>query len=569
MSSKSVKAVRKLERPRPLRLGSEQDKAPIALLSPADGVLHLNDSSDEQVLGELENLHVSVNNGNYNSALLSQIALVCNLLKAKGSGIENSFPDQLDCYFVTLRNACRDERLPPQGRLRLLEVIELRSMGWKTNENLNDYYRRKIQEMENYEYNPLCNSSSVHQMPVVPSASPPLSLQPTEVIKSSGKFGKPAKIPGRNFLKDEVVIRNADSGKVNPGAQNRAVQITGPSEENISHAKVLIEDTIRRNASPVRDVMEEPMSGYSSAAKESSLSQKRSLVHSYSTGDATSLGEYTATILLGKDLLKLSSPKEALIRTAQVVLERHFADKESLSLLMRTPYGQLEEKTLSSRGDLSRELPSWQGLNNQAMQQWNGPLSSPTSSSSDDETFRDEHDGFSSGRRNMAAAPKPLMKSNSIAKNLPVQLGSSNGPYSLGSQQIAGKVLETSSRPADVPVKNQLPKQVSSIPAAQPCTEVPEKLPQGNSKLRSYSRDFLLACARSRLSNLLPPDFPTLDPEVANIIVRKNPTMFDPDGFKQRMMRQGSVSEFVSAVSPSSLTPPQSELSEADENNTA
>lgn len=42
---------------------------------------------------------------------------------------------------------------------------------------------------------------------------PPTLLGPGEVIKPSGKFPKPTKIPGKNYSKDEVVIRNADSGK--------------------------------------------------------------------------------------------------------------------------------------------------------------------------------------------------------------------------------------------------------------------------------------------------------------------------------------------------------------------
>lgn len=36
-----------------------------------------------------------------------------------------------------------------------------------------------------------------------------------EVIKASGKFTKPTRIPGKNYCKDEVVIRNSDSGKGN------------------------------------------------------------------------------------------------------------------------------------------------------------------------------------------------------------------------------------------------------------------------------------------------------------------------------------------------------------------
>ena len=52
----------------------------------------------------------------------------------------------------------------------------------------------------------LGTSSSSVQSPV------PL-LSPGEVIKTSGKFAKPTKIPGKNYCKDEVVIRNSDSGK--------------------------------------------------------------------------------------------------------------------------------------------------------------------------------------------------------------------------------------------------------------------------------------------------------------------------------------------------------------------
>lgn len=48
---------------------------------------------------------------------------------------------------------------------------------------------------------------------VSPVVSPPLLLGPGEIIKSSGKFPSPAAIPGKIFCKDEVVIRNSDSGK--------------------------------------------------------------------------------------------------------------------------------------------------------------------------------------------------------------------------------------------------------------------------------------------------------------------------------------------------------------------
>jgi hypothetical protein len=39
------------------------------------------------------------------------------------------------------------------------------------------------------------------------------SLAPGEIVKNSGKFAKPTKIPGKNYSKDEIIIRNSDSGK--------------------------------------------------------------------------------------------------------------------------------------------------------------------------------------------------------------------------------------------------------------------------------------------------------------------------------------------------------------------
>lgn len=39
------------------------------------------------------------------------------------------------------------------------------------------------------------------------------TLLPGEIVKNSGKFSKPTKIPGKNYSKDEIIIRNADSGK--------------------------------------------------------------------------------------------------------------------------------------------------------------------------------------------------------------------------------------------------------------------------------------------------------------------------------------------------------------------
>lgn len=64
----------------------------------------------------------------------------------------NSVPippsDQLDKCYISLRNGCRDDRLSLAARYRLLEVIELRAMHWQANENLINYYKQKLVQIE-------------------------------------------------------------------------------------------------------------------------------------------------------------------------------------------------------------------------------------------------------------------------------------------------------------------------------------------------------------------------------------------------------------------------------------
>nr|CAD7434492.1 unnamed protein product [Timema monikensis] len=213
-----------------------------------------------------------------------------------------------------------------------------------------------------------------------PTAPQPPLLSPGEIIKTSGKFGKPTKIPGKNYCKDEVVIRNSDSGKVMgikgrrvhmieelsetiisfqrvlPGAKERLVQITGPSEGRINDAKLLIEDTIRRNASPVRVETapeKEGMGGSSSSLNSSTSdesnrfaqaglqgphatrirrsqmhksnwfylptgSRRSVLHHSFSTNDA-SIGEYKYTVTVGHDTLKITGTNLELVKWQGVV----------------------------------------------------------------------------------------------------------------------------------------------------------------------------------------------------------------------------------------------------------
>ncbi|XP_058062230.1 eukaryotic translation initiation factor 4E-binding protein Mextli isoform X2 [Anopheles bellator] len=233
--SQMGRAVKNLEPARPLKSTLKQSHVHLPVYEV---------QSIEELISLTENVAASLANGCNNADGMN--ALLANL-RLHGPQLENVSKDTLDRAFVIFRNASQDERLNIMTRLNLLELIELRAKSWQVSDGTNTYYKHKA---TNVEPDVLADSSLLGSSPPLGQMVP--ALAPGELIRTSGKFPKPTKIPGKTYCKDEIVIRNADSGKVATGAKERLVQITGPNEDKINYAKQLIEDTIRRNASPVR-----------------------------------------------------------------------------------------------------------------------------------------------------------------------------------------------------------------------------------------------------------------------------------------------------------------------------
>ncbi|XP_052899102.1 eukaryotic translation initiation factor 4E-binding protein Mextli isoform X2 [Anopheles moucheti] len=233
--SQMGRAVKNLEPPRPLKSTLKQSHVHLPVYEV---------QSIEELITLTENVAASLANGCNNADGVN--ALLANL-RLHGPQLENVSKDTLDRALVIFRNASQDERLNIMTRLNLLQLIELRAKSWQVSDGANTYYKHKA---TNVEPDILADPNLLGSSPPMGQAVP--ALAPGELIRTSGKFPKPTKIPGKTYCKDEIVIRNADSGKVATGAKERLVQITGPNEEKINYAKQLIEDTIRRNASPVR-----------------------------------------------------------------------------------------------------------------------------------------------------------------------------------------------------------------------------------------------------------------------------------------------------------------------------
>ena len=140
---------------------------------------------------------------------LKIVAKVCHYLKSEGRALDNdnAFRQQLDLYFDLLRNILRKPKLSPLARTMILEVIELRASNWSANKDIEEYYRRKVSEFEANEMYAQNDFNAELQK----SQSFGSALIAND--KCSPKSGKPTKVAAKTFLRDEVCIRNGDSGK--------------------------------------------------------------------------------------------------------------------------------------------------------------------------------------------------------------------------------------------------------------------------------------------------------------------------------------------------------------------
>lgn len=342
MSSKTSNSaplgVRRVERPRPLRSishtgipNSSRNGSNITNASSNQRISAQEMSTMEDVVKLLEFITQTLESGNHDKQLVTAIIRLNGALKTQGNNLELFHRGLLDRAQVSLRDACKDTKLDIVARLHILEIIELRSMKWVLNDSVLNYYKQKLSHLD---YVPPENSDST-KIPSLNVNAPTFTpstvrsnggnilnqllpnqntsiVPPGEVMISSGKYSGPTQPHGKSYFKDEVFIRNADSGKVAPGSLDRLVQITGSVPGNVAQAKVLMEETIRRNQSPLPDTFVE-----STGPNNQFIPVEVPSVNNNN--------EYRFSVKVGGETLKISSSKLELVKTAKIVLEEHFA----------------------------------------------------------------------------------------------------------------------------------------------------------------------------------------------------------------------------------------------------
>jgi len=377
MASKSSNSaplgIRKVERPRPLRSISHTGIPSSNLTNASSNSQQRNSFQDipmEEIVKLLELIPQQLDMKNYNETCVKAIVRLNSALKQHGSQLEHLHRNLLDKAQISLRNACKDTNLSITARLHILEIIELRSMKWAQSESTRSFYAQKISSM--LPKSDETDSSKQLQLNVnaptfQPSTNIPtsnggnilnqllphqnVSVVPSgEVMVGSGKYSGPTQPHGKSYYKDEIYIRNADSGKVMgvkgrrvhmieemsdtiisfqrvaPGSLDRLVQITGSASENVAQAKNLVHDTIRRNQSPLPDTFGDHNEdgGRGGGTGNRQNPQRQFSLESFSSQK----NEFKFSVKVANEgIVMLSSSNLDLVKSAKIALEEHFSGR--------------------------------------------------------------------------------------------------------------------------------------------------------------------------------------------------------------------------------------------------
>ena len=105
--------------------------------------------------------------------------------------LEVNYKDKLDQLQSVLTEFCKDGRVDIVLRLRVLEIIELRTMGWKMSSGAEEYYTTKIAHFQERKETPVTNASLTGASFFVDTASIKSSKTTTgKKMNSNNIFGQ-------------------------------------------------------------------------------------------------------------------------------------------------------------------------------------------------------------------------------------------------------------------------------------------------------------------------------------------------------------------------------------------
>jgi len=268
----------KVERPRPLKIG---------------GGAHPELSLDD-LLVVMEGLRRSlgVKGEGGKEHMVGQLQLLSANLKISGPTLEISHKKQMDKLNNSLMSACRLDSLNLVARVHMLELIELRTMEWQPNENVTNYYKQKLAQIE-------CESNTSSTK----AQTAPVSLNPSASDFNPFTKGFESKLstPRSSTTRIELKTESCKVEKFQP--HSHVVTSTGDSESNLL-------------ALPLPTKNED---------------------------------SFECVVKVGNDELKVSGVSLDLVKTAKFVLHEFFNICPPEDAVMESPPPELDEKSFGAR----------------------------------------------------------------------------------------------------------------------------------------------------------------------------------------------------------------------------
>ncbi|CAG7666142.1 unnamed protein product [Allacma fusca] len=271
----------------------------------------------ETVVARLETacrlLHGIGMNNTRVAEISSEIQILSEDLRRVGPHLELAYPDVLDRVMSSMRDASAQPCLPPHLRLAIFELVELRASKWLLPSDSSNYYRQRRTGHEEDE-------------------GPELLVQSHPKVAPPGGTTVAQDKPDSKTYREEILIKNSDSGKVSATAKERVLSINGYSQQSINLAKSLIHETINRNSSPVFDTSASAMmdkkigpGGVSESDSEPGVTL------STGGGDANGSGcQFNYTVAINDEVIKVSGNNFQLVQEAKLALDDYFSCKYNL-----------------------------------------------------------------------------------------------------------------------------------------------------------------------------------------------------------------------------------------------
>ena len=96
----------------------------------------------------LEKLLPLLSSSSYVDTTLNELAMLCNDIKVVGPLLDISHRQKMDDMQTVFTKICQDMKISVKLRLKVLEVIELRTLEWITNDTVDNYYKEKFALIE-------------------------------------------------------------------------------------------------------------------------------------------------------------------------------------------------------------------------------------------------------------------------------------------------------------------------------------------------------------------------------------------------------------------------------------